>query len=84
MGRRAAQTLLALMDDDADPPPPGPLLLPGELRVRRSVRGLTDTTGSYHRSTPPPAAATAGIHSVKATCSIDREPSTDFDRPAGR
>ena len=86
MGRRAAQTLLALMDYDAAPPPPGPMLLPGELRVRGSVRGLTDTTAPYRRPTPPPAAAvdTARTQRVIAKCSIDRELSTDIDRPAGR
>jgi LacI family transcriptional regulator len=41
MGRRAAETLLALLDGDAPAPPTGPQRLLGSLRIRDSVRGLT-------------------------------------------
>lgn len=43
MGRRAAEALLALINDGPEPPPSGHIRIPGEVRIRRSVRGLPHT-----------------------------------------
>ena len=40
MGRRAAETLLALLDEDAPAPPTGAQRMLGTVRIRQSVRGL--------------------------------------------
>jgi DNA-binding LacI/PurR family transcriptional regulator len=40
MGRRAAETLLALINDGPAAAPPGHLRIGGEVRIRDSVRGL--------------------------------------------
>jgi LacI family transcriptional regulator, galactose operon repressor len=44
MGRRAAEALLALINDGPESSPSGHIRIPGDVRIRHSVRGLAGAT----------------------------------------